>query len=105
MENIPTIHFHISHMISLWTSIHRKHGDIGKKNSNNKKASYDSHIHFLPSKARWFSAEPLNLWAAKVLALEDQRDAPFSVASVKTNYFISQIDLSFEPLVMVKPAA
>jgi len=80
-------------MTSLWTPIHGKHRDIGKKNSNNKKASYDSHIPFLPSKARWFSAEPLNLWAAKALALEDQRDPLFSIASIKNSYFISQIDL------------
>jgi hypothetical protein len=80
-------------MISLWTPIHGKHRDIGKKNSDNKKASYDSHIPFLPSKARWFSAEPLNLWGAKALTLEDQRDPLFSVASIKNNYFISQIDL------------
>lgn len=47
MEITSTIHPHIPHMISLWTFIHGKHGDIGKKNSNNDKTPYDSHLHFL----------------------------------------------------------
>lgn len=48
MEIISAIHFHFPHMISLWAFIHGKHGNIGKKNSNNDKTPYDSHIHFLP---------------------------------------------------------
>jgi len=48
-------------MISFWAFVHGKCGDIGKKKSNNKKASYDSHILFLPPKERELSAEILNL--------------------------------------------
>jgi hypothetical protein len=33
-------------MISLWTFIHGKYGNIGKKNSYNKEASDNSHTYF-----------------------------------------------------------
>jgi len=46
MEIISTIHFHIPHVISLWTFIYGKHGNIGKKNSCNKEASDNSHTYF-----------------------------------------------------------
>jgi hypothetical protein len=65
MENIPTIHLHIPHMISLWTSIHGKCRDIGKKNSNNKKASYKSHIYFISSRERT-PLELLNLQGGRL---------------------------------------
>jgi len=61
MEDISAVHLHIPHMISFWTFVHGKCRDIGKKKSNNKKASCDSHIHFLPPKERELSAEILNL--------------------------------------------
>ena len=48
MEIITAIHFHIAHMFSFWTFIHGKHGNICKKNSNNKETPYNFHINFYP---------------------------------------------------------
>jgi hypothetical protein len=48
MEIISTIQSHIANMISFFTFIHGKHGNICKKNSNNKEIPNNSHIYFYP---------------------------------------------------------
>jgi hypothetical protein len=52
MENTPTIHFHKTHVNSIGTVINGNNWHVGRKNSDNEKTSYDSSVHFLPSKRK-----------------------------------------------------
>jgi len=94
MEKRSAIRLHNSHVISLRASIHWKHGDIGKKDSNNKKPSYDDfHIRLLPSEGRWLSAEPLNLLEGEGISFERSAENPSSLS------VLSKIVSSFRKLI------
>ena len=60
MEWNSAIHLPIPRVIFLRASIHVKHGGIGQKDSDNKEASYDFHIQFLPSNGSRLSVEILS---------------------------------------------